>query len=242
MNYYLIQEGDIDNPIQFNTIPGLEELKLNKIDSIDKFTGIFTCYSDLKDTLYSYNLLRNDKEVKICYQLKGQIKSIKYGIVFADGFKFINYDNILAFLYRNRNNLDLMNAILNKEEHENEHNQFYALYKLKNHISYLSNNPASLDDGVEIEYEFSNFFRKYVDFKVKKKNSKGEYITRYTELRKLGLFLVNQAKKNEKLDTTTMDYVDNPIKIQPQMQKVKKRTKNKHVEGQYTLPGFEELM
>lgn len=241
VNYKLIQ-GKMNDNIEFNRVPGFEDLRNNKLTDIIKFTGNFESYSSLKDCLRAYYLLKNEGKITIAYAYKGIIKNIS--IPFKDDIKFLDYNNICVFLKNNIKNIDFLQKIYNNEKKYYDTNMNHLPYNINEFSRYmhlLNRYPDNVT--LDIEEAFFDYLTRIVLCRISSKNIKtGKYDISFSKTRQYGMYLSNLAKQISNLDFSDMnyknqiiDYIDEHKNIVLKSKTLQKTKKKNQVDGQISL-------
>lgn len=192
MAYYLtIQKGK--NEYKEINISSLNEFKrLSKfkdsysLEEIDMFTSMFADEVNLKEILYDNGLICLEdisKEISIRQKSKNELKKVRYGLVYKDTKKYLDYDYLKNIILSMQNDKTFLKKLVSN--YRNSYSCVIEISEIKNYLFYSNSE-------VDIYLTLNNFFLNEI---LKKDLKTGEFKIKYKSLHDLAMFVRNYMEK-----------------------------------------------
>lgn len=162
MQYMLVIKVDKNNyrPLEWEQLSSYNKEDLTTLEGIDKFTSKQKEYKLLEEIMDKALVEPNDlfNSFSIIYKEKGRVREIKEGVIFEDNSDSINDKEIINILKENYNNKNLINHIiniLNKNKDQQTNQEFIIILKNLDYFAEKSKNAliAALDKYKELNYK-----------------------------------------------------------------------------------------
>lgn len=147
-------------PLEWEQLSSYNSENLTTLEGIDKFTSK-TNENDLVKEIINENLLELTDLIQnftIIYKEKGKIRELKEGVIFKESKECIKEENIIILLkenYKNKNLINHLTNILNKNKETKEIKEFIVILKNIDYFANRSQNAilAALDKYKELPYK-----------------------------------------------------------------------------------------
>lgn len=226
MAYYIVIKNnkdyrkiDISNLKEFTRVSRFKN-DCYSLEELDLFTSKFNDIIDLKEVLYENNLINNDEilsDISIRIKSNNKLVKVKYDMVYSNSVKFLDTMYLKSVICTLSNDKDYLNKLISYYRNSSCNNENIA----KIRWILLGNS-----DEIDLYNVINDFIIKEI---FKTDYNTGEVTLKYKSLHDLAMFTYNYINKKE-------DKKEELLILQSELiNKVKKKKRNKQIEGQMSF-------
>lgn len=232
VNYILSLVIKKDNILEIN-------LNINNLKNLDEFTTLFTDEYEMKEYLIKKGIIsykNYEKPLCIKYKSKGQMKKLRYGILYKEAKEFLDVAYIIDYLTSRKDDINLLEKLCN--HYRNSYIQGTNLNLLKMYINKIRTNEELTTKDMSIFEETVKDFvtREVYNYDAStyryKLDNEGNIKIKYRGLHDLAAFLSYDRKK--KLKQNNIENEKNTTNYIATKQKIKRKNTNQ-ISGQLNL-------
>lgn len=226
MAYYIVIKNNKD--YRKIDISGLKEFTrvsrfkndCYSLEELDLFTSKFNDVIDLKKVLYENSLINNDEilsDISIRIKSNNKLVKVKYDMVYSNNVKFLDTMYLKSVICTLSNDKDYLNKLISYYRNSSCNNENIA----KIRWILLGNS-----DEIDLYNVVNDFIIKEI---FKTDYNTGEVSLKYKSLHDLAMFTYNYINEKE-------DKKEELLILQSELvNKVKKKKRNKQIEGQMSF-------
>ena len=226
MAYYIVIKNNKDyRKIDISSLKEFTRVSRFKndcysLEELDLFTSKFNDIIDLKEVLYENNLINNDEilsDISIRIESNNKLVKVKYDMVYSNSVKFLDTMYLKSVICTLSNDKDYLNKLISYYRNSSCNNENIA----KIRWILLGNS-----DEIDLYNVINDFIIKEI---FKTDYNTGEVALKYKSLHDLAMFTYNYINKKE-------DKKEELLILQSELiNKVKKKKRNKQIEGQMSF-------
>ncbi|MCI7241500.1 MAG: hypothetical protein MR550_03045 [Bacilli bacterium] len=226
MAYYIVIKNNKDyRKIDISSLKEFTRVSRFKndcysLEELDLFTSKFNDIIDLKEVLYENNLINNDEilsDISIRIKSNNKLVKVKYDMVYSNSVKFLDTMYLKSVICTLSNDKDYLNKLISYYRNSSCNNENIA----KIRWILLGNS-----DEIDLYNVINDFIIKEI---FKTDYNTGEVALKYKSLHDLAMFTYNYINKKE-------DKKEELLILQSELiNKVKKKKRNKQIEGQMSF-------
>ena len=226
MAYYIVIKNNKDyRKIDISSLKEFTRVSRFKndcysLEELDLFTSKFNDIIDLKEVLYENNLINNDEilsDISIRIKSNNKLVKVKYDMVYSNSVKFLDTMYLKSVICTLSNDKDYLNKLISYYRNSSCNNENIA----KIRWILLGNS-----DEIDLYNVINDFIIKEI---FKTDYNTGEVALKYKSLHDLAMFTYNYINKKE-------DKKEELLILQSELiNKVKKKKRNKQIEGQISF-------
>lgn len=226
MAYYIVIKNNKDyRKIDISSLKEFTRVSRFKndcysLEELDLFTSKFNDIIDLKEVLYENNLINNDEilsDISIRIKSNNKLVKVKYDMVYSNSVKFLDTMYLKSVICTLSNDKDYLNKLISYYRNSSCNNENIA----KIRWILLGNS-----DEIDLYNVINDFIIKEI---FKTDYNTGEVTLKYKSLHDLAMFTYNYINKKE-------DKKEELLILQSELiNKVKKKKRNKQIEGQMSF-------
>lgn len=226
MAYYIVIKNNKDyRKIDISSLKEFTRVSRFKndcysLEELDLFTSKFNDVIDLKKVLYENNLINNDEilsDISIRIKSNNKLVKVKYDMVYSNNVKFLDTMYLKSVICTLSNDKDYLNKLISYYRNSSCNNENIA----KIRWILLGNS-----DEIDLYNVINDFIIKEI---FKTDYNTGEVALKYKSLHDLAMFTYNYINGKE-------DKKEELLILQSELiNKVKKKKRNKQIEGQMSF-------
>lgn len=226
MAYYIVIKNNKDyRKIDISSLKEFTRVSRFKndcysLEELDLFTSKFNDIIDLKEVLYENNLINNDEilsDISIRIKSNNKLVKVKYDMVYSNSVKFLDTMYLKSVICTLSNDKDYLNKLISYYRNSSCNNENIA----KIRWILLGNS-----DEIDLYNVVNDFIIKEI---FKTDYNTGEVSLKYKSLHDLAMFTYNYINEKE-------DKKEELLILQSELvNKVKKKKRNKQIEGQMSF-------
>ena len=226
MAYYIVIKNNKDyRKIDISSLKEFTRVSRFKndcysLEELDLFTSKFNDIIDLKEVLYENNLINNNEilsDISIRIKSNNKLVKVKYDMVYSNSVKFLDTMYLKSVICTLSNDKDYLNKLISYYRNSSCNNENIA----KIRWILLGNS-----DEIDLYNVINDFIIKEI---FKTDYNTGEVALKYKSLHDLAMFTYNYINKKE-------DKKEELLILQSELiNKVKKKKRNKQIEGQMSF-------
>lgn len=226
MAYYIVIKNNKDyRKIDISSLKEFTRVSRFKndcysLEELDLFTSKFNDIIDLKKVLYENNLINNDEilsDISIRIKSSNKLVKVKYDMVYSNNVKFLDTMYLKSVICTLSNDKDYLNKLISYYRNSSCNNENIA----KIRWILLGNS-----DEIDLYNVINDFIIKEI---FKTDYNTGEVALKYKSLHDLAMFTYNYINGKE-------DKKEELLILQSELiNKVKKKKRNKQIEGQMSF-------
>lgn len=230
MAYYIVIKNNKDyRKIDISSLKEFTRVSRFKndcysLEELDLFTSKFNDIIDLKKVLYENNLINNDEilsDISIRIKSNNKLVKVKYDMVYSNSVKFLDAMYLKSVICTLSNDKDYLNKLISYYRNSSCNNENIA----KIRWILLGNS-----DEIDLYNVINDFIIKEI---FKTDYNTGEVALKYKSLHDLAMFTYNYINKKE---DKKEDKKEELLILQSELiNKVKKKKRNKQIEGQMSF-------